>query len=120
MAAKIYKPYELNKIAQLGTTESVRNEFTGANLPTFISQFSKIHYTSIKRTIDQKVGILGTALENTVMIVVRHNPEFENMEKVIVANGTEYDIVDVSSDDTNQYITYDIITMKKSEKVGAE
>lgn len=117
MVAKIYKPHELNKVAQLGTTDFKRNELTGVNLPTFVPQFTKIHYTAIKRTIEQKVGILGTELEHTIMIVVRHNPEFEDMEKVKVANGTEYDIVDVSADDSDNYITYDIITMRKSEKV---
>ncbi|MFT8425761.1 MAG: phage head closure protein [Liquorilactobacillus sp.] len=109
-----YQPYQFKKKAIFGTTSSVENS-AGVNVPTFVGQFA-LHYATIKNTIDQKYQALGTKYENTLIIAVKHDSRVNDSLECQL-DGITHEIVDVSSDDS-MYLSYDLITIKKTKKVG--
>lgn len=115
--ARQYQPYELNRIAEFGTIKSVRNEYTGVNIPQFVSEF-KLHYATIKRTLDQQYQLVGTSIADTILIVIRHNSKVNDALHVTLRDGIEYRIESISADDSNNYLTYDILTLAKVQKGG--
>lgn len=115
---KTYQPYQLTKSCELGTIKSTTNKFTGVSLPGGFVKTKTAHYVPLKRTKAQKYSLLGTTLEHTIEIVIQH----QDLTDIDVAhiNGADYDIIDNSPDDSSEYITYDILTLKKIEKVGGK
>lgn len=109
-----YQPYQFKKKATFGTIKSVENK-AGVNVPTFVGQFT-LHYATIKNTIDQKYQALGTGYENTLIIAVKHDSRVSDSLECQI-DGVTHKIVDVSSDDS-MYISYDLVTIKKTKKVG--
>ncbi|WP_056960183.1 phage head closure protein [Liquorilactobacillus satsumensis] len=112
-----YSPSDMVKKANFGGVQSVKNKFSGANVPTFVKQFT-LHYKDIKRTLTQTYMLQGTELQDTKIIAVRHNSKLVDTMKVQIS-GDSYDIKDISVDDSNDYITYDLITIAKVKKGGA-
>lgn len=112
---KIYQPYQLTKVCLLGTFKSVTNKFTGVSIPTFL-KVKEAHYAQLKRTRSQKYSLVGTSLADTVEIVIQHQ-SLDNID-VVQLNEIDYNISDNSPDDSNEYLTYDILTLKKIKKVG--
>ena len=106
-----FKPSDFNRKADFGTVESVQNPNNGSIKKSFVKQFS-LWYASKTRTLNQQYQIQGTALDNTKVIVVRHNPAVEGI-KVAQIDGVMYDIVQYSPDESNAIITYDFVTLKR-------
>lgn len=116
MAIK-YTPQEMSKKADFGGTQSIKNRFSGAYIPTFVKEFT-LHYKTIKRTLTQTYMLQGTELQDTKVIAVRHNSKLVNTLKVQIGEDI-YSIKDISIDDSNDYIVYDLITISKDKKGGA-
>lgn len=105
-----FKPYQFNKKAEFGTVKSKQLE-NGNTIKEFVPELT-LHYMNWKRSIAQDNSIYGTDLEDTVMIVIRHNPKV-NTKIECRLNGIVYDIVMDNVDDSNLYITYDILTLRE-------
>lgn len=106
-----FKPSDFNRKVDFGTVESKQNPNNGSIKKTFVKQFS-LWYASKTRTLSQQYQIQGTALDNTKVIVVRHNKAVEGI-KVAELDGVMYDIVQYSPDESNAIITYDFVTLKR-------
>ena len=106
-----FKPSDFNRKADFGTVESKQNPNNGSIKKTFVKQFS-LWYAPKTRTLNQQYQIQGTALDNTKVIVVRHNTAVEGI-KVVQINGEMYDIVQYSPDESNTIIAYDFVTLKR-------
>lgn len=107
----MFKPSDFNHKAYFGTVESKQNPDNGSIKKTFVKQFS-LWYASKTRTLNQQYQIQGTALDNTKVIVVRHNPAVEGV-KVAQIDSVMYDIVQYSPDESNAIIAYDFVTLKR-------
>ena len=107
----MFKPSDFNHKADFGTVESKQNPDNGSIKKTFVKQFS-LWYAPKTRTLNQQYQIQGTALDNTAVIVVRHNTAVEGV-KVAQINGVMYDIMQYSPDESNAIIAYDFVTLKR-------
>lgn len=113
--SKVYSPYQMNKKASFGSIKSVTKP-SGVNVPEFTEEF-KLHYSSVKRTLTQTYQLQGTELQDTKVIAIQHNPKVNDSLRVVLS-GVQYKIVDDSIDDSNNYLTYDLLTIKKVTKGG--
>ncbi|WP_437394956.1 phage head closure protein [Melissococcus plutonius] len=114
MVKMLYSKF--NKRAQFGSIKTTRNDNTGDNDQVFVPLFVKWCKPQ-RRTANQSYTIYGTALEGTVVIVIRHDIRVNDKLKVKY-DGDIYDIVINSPDDSGGYITYDYLTLRKIKKVG--
>lgn len=105
------KPADFNHKADFGTVESVQNLNNGSIKKSFVKQFS-LWYAPNTRTLNQQYQIQGTELDNTKVIVVRHNTAVEGIN-VVQIDGVMYDVVQYSPDESNAIITYDFVTLKR-------
>ena len=106
-----FKPSDFNRKADFGTVESKQNPNNGSIKKTFVKQFS-LWYAPKTRTLNQQYQLQGTSLENTKVIVVRHNTAVEGI-KVAQIDDVMYDIVQYSPDESNSIIAYDFVTLKR-------
>lgn len=106
-----FKPSDFNHKADFGTVKTVQNPDNGSMKKTFVKAFS-LWYAPKTRTLNQQYQIQGTALENTKVIVVRHNPAVEAIKAVQIGD-VMYDLVGYSPDESNNYNTYDFVTLKR-------
>lgn len=106
-----FKPSDFNHKVDFGTVESKQNPNNGSIKKAFVKSFS-LWYAPKTRTLNQQYQIQGTALDNTKVIVVRHNKALENI-KVAQIDGVMYDVVQYSPDESNAIITYDFVTLKR-------
>lgn len=114
MAKQIFKPSDLNKRVAFTTIETGYNENNGNPEEVVKTLFTKWGAPK-RRTLNQQYNIQGTDLQDTIVIGVRHD---ERILKSLGVNykGVNYDIKDISPDDSNNVIRYDLLTIKK---VGA-
>ncbi|GAP01410.1 head-tail joining protein [Fructobacillus fructosus] len=110
-----YKPSDFNKIVRLGSIESVPNEINGNLMETFVEDM-KLHYAPKTRTMTQQYTLLGTKLEDTILIVIRHNSAVQDKMLAQLPDNKYYEIVGISPDESNNIIKYDIVTLKLSQK----
>ncbi|CAK1250292.1 phage head closure protein [Fructobacillus fructosus] len=110
-----YKPSDFNKVVRLGTIESVPNEINGNLQDTFVESMA-LHYASRTRTMTQQYTLLGTKLEDTIMIVIRHNASVQDKMLAQLPDNKYYDIVGISPDESNNIIRYDILTLKLNQR----
>lgn len=113
---KTYQPYQMAKTCQLGEVKSVRNKNSGVNIPTFVPT-KTVHYSPLKRTFNQKYELVSTRLDETIEIAIQHQ-DIGDAQQVKIGDIT-YNILDNSVDDSLEYITYDILTLKDVSKVGS-
>ena len=80
------------------------------------SELRKIQIEKLKcfaKTKDKK-------LEDTILIVIRHNKAVNKKLIVMLPDKTYYDIASISPDDSNNVITYDIVTLKLNTSIKQE
>lgn len=106
-----FSPSNFNRKADFGNVESKQNPNNGSIKKTFVKQFS-LWYAPKTRTLNQQYQIQGTALDNTKVIVVRHNTALEGI-KVAQIEAVMYDVVQYSPDESNAIIAYDFVTLKR-------
>ncbi|MFR6560225.1 MAG: phage head closure protein [Weissella confusa] len=106
-----FKPSDFNRKADFGTVESKQNPNNGSIKKAFVKKFS-LWYAPKTRTLNQQYQVQGTALDNTKVMVVRHNTAVEGI-KVAQLDGVMYDIVLYSPDESNAIIAYDFVTLKR-------
>ncbi|MDB8867678.1 phage head closure protein [Pediococcus acidilactici] len=106
---------EFNHRIKFGKMHPVRNDNTGDNDEMFVPEL-EVWCKPQKRTANQSYSIYGTDLEGTEVIVIRHNEQVKEMTKASYG-GKEYDIVVNNPDESGNYLAYDYITLKLSQKV---
>ncbi len=104
-------PFSLNKRGQFGSVETVTNPNTGSSTRQFVASFSR-WYAVRTRTMNQTYQIYGTDLQDTIDIVIRHDPSIKPPLLFQDSQSNQYNIVSVSPDDTGALNAFDILTLK--------
>lgn len=106
-------PSDFSKVVELGVPVSHRTK-AGLNVSTFASAYT-LHFKEQKRTLTQQYLLVGTRLDNSLVIIVRHDDKNASQQQARI-DGTVYNIADVSPDDSNNAIRYDYLTLLKITK----
>lgn len=106
-----FSPSDFNKKVKFGSVEEVKNPHTGSTVKKFVPKVS-LWFAPKTRTLNQQYKIIGTDLDNTRVIVIRHNPSVETYTRAQIA-GVDYEITSYSPDESNHYISYDFVTLKR-------
>jgi SPP1 family predicted phage head-tail adaptor len=116
MALNSNKPAQFNQKAEFGITKSVLNKNTGNYVASFVPQFT-LWCRHNTRSFVRQYQNNGHSEKDTPVIVVRHSNRVT--DALLVRYRTQlYKIADISVDDSNIVITYDYLTLEKTEKVG--
>lgn len=114
MAKPLFKPSELNKQVDFTTIKTVTSPVNGSQVKKPVTIFTK--WGAIRRrNLTQQYSVIGTTIEDSIVIGVAHDSRITKTLGVTLA-GVNYQILDVSPDETNNYLTYDLITIKKVAK----
>lgn len=106
---KKYAVSRLNKLATFGgLSDPVPNQ-NGVPRQTFVPQFTA-YCGSYTRTLAIAYQVVGTDLEDTVAIVVRHDSRVTD-QLMVRLDGVLYRIVSVAADDDIN--AFDVVTMKQ-------
>ncbi|CUQ99430.1 phage head-tail joining protein [Lactobacillus phage EV3] len=111
-----YSPYLFNEIADFGVTKTVTNPYSGVNESSFVKSFS-LHVYPQKRTLNMQYRSLGTDYDKAITLVVRHNNRLNNKLRVKY-KGEEYTILNISSDDSANYMTFDFLTLRNVKELS--
>lgn len=105
-----------NHKISFGTIKTVENNNTGDYDESFVPT-TTLHCALYNRSIAQSYQILGTSLEDTIVVVIRSTNKV-NKQLLASYDDTVYQIVDVSKDSTGNPVAYDLLTLKKYVKKG--
>ncbi|WP_203623344.1 phage head closure protein [Lacticaseibacillus sp. 866-1] len=108
-----FKPSDFSRTIDLGSPQSHRTG-AGINVTSFVPVYS-LHFKQQKRTLTQQYTLVGTRLDNSITIIVRHDARNINQKQARLY-GVVYDISDISPDDSNDAIRYDYLTLVKTTK----
>lgn len=105
-----------NHKISFGTIKTVENDNTGDYDESFVPTIT-LHCALYNRTITQNYQILGTSMEDTIIVAIRST---NKVSKQLLASYGDvvYQIVDISKDSTGKSIAYDLLTLKKYVKKG--
>lgn len=112
-----YPLYRMRHKAKFGVPGETENAM-GVTISGFKELFT-LHYAKIQLTFNQRYGALGTSLQNKIIIAVRHNPKIKQPMFVKLSEDEKYKIVDISTNN-DDYISYDLLTLEKTDKVGGQ
>ncbi len=102
----------LNHLIEFGTTEPVDSDTIGGSQATFKPQ-QKLHCAIYQRSQNQQYALVGTDLENTIVVAVRSQ---YRVDKSLMAKlddkDTVYRIVTISRDESHSLTRYDLITLR--------
>lgn len=107
----VFNPSDFNHKVKFGDIEEVKNPYTGSTTKKFVPKTS-LWFAPKTRTFNQQYQLIGTDLENTKVIVIRHNKSVEAY-KFAQINAINYDVSSLSPDESNHYDTYDFVTLKR-------
>jgi len=108
--AQLFKPSDLIHTATFETYKTTPNPINGNPKKDYQTLFVKKAGTK-RRSMSQQYQIAGTTFSDTVLIGVRHDERIVKGMGVFY-RGVHYKVEDVSFDDTNNYITYDLVSLK--------
>lgn len=111
--ASNFKPSDFSRTVELGGVKSHQNG-AHVNISTFVPAYV-LHYKQQKRTLSQQYLLVGTRLDNSLVIIVRHDDRNASQQQARIG-GIVYNISDVSPDDSNNAIRYDYLTLVKITK----
>lgn len=117
MPKKILPSY-FNQRASFGTLKSIQNANVVGYQHKFIESFAVWVYSK-KRTLSQQYQIYQTELQDSIILVARHNPKITD-QLVVKYQEHLYRILNISRDDSWGFMKYDYITCKKIVKGGAK
>lgn len=114
MAKQLFKPSDLNKKVDFTTVKTVISPINGSSVKKPVTLFTKKGAIR-RRTLNQQYQAIGTTVEDSIVIGVRHDDAI-NKTMGVTLDGVNYKILDISADESNNYLTYDLITIKKVAK----
>lgn len=102
-----------NRKIEFMTVKPIINDLTGDTEEKPIVLFS-CWCAPQKRTMTQQFQLTGLGLDDTLTVAIRHNDE---VRKAILAVYKKqiYEVVSVSPDDTNNYLAYDYVVIRKKK-----
>lgn len=106
----------LNNIITFGVTDTVETGTLEGTKTAFVPT-KILHCAIYQRTQSQQYKLLGTSLEDTIVVAVRAQYKVDEQLKAHF-KGKMYDIVSISRDYAHNPIRYDLITLKETKKVG--
>lgn len=108
------KPYSFNKKVKFYAVESITNPNTDSPVPQYVYKLT-LHYSPVKRSIEDKLSDLGTNREDILIISVKHR---EAVQETLTAEiGDKYYVIQsIMPDDSNNPIPYDTLVLKKTER----
>jgi SPP1 family predicted phage head-tail adaptor len=108
------KPYSFNKKVKFYAVESITNPNTDSPVPQYVYKLT-LHYSPVKRSIEDKLSDLGTNREDILIISVKHR---EAVQETLTAEIGDkyYAIQSIMPDDSNSPIPYDTLVLKKTER----
>lgn len=110
----MFTPSDLNLRADFTTVKTVQNPNNGNTVKKPVTLFTK--WAGWKtRGLTQQYLAMGTEVADTIVIGVRHDPRI-NKTLGVTLKGTNYNVVNVSPDDSNHYIAFDLVTIKEVTK----
>jgi len=114
MAKLLFKPSDLDKQVDFTTIKTVTSPVNGSQVKKPVTLFTK--WGAIRRrNLTQQYAVIGTTVEDSIVIGVAHDSRINKTLGVTLA-GVNYQILDVSPDETNHYIAFDLLTIKKVTK----
>ena len=117
IAKNRFQPYQFKSTVAFSTVTTQENPYTGIEQTVKHEEFKK-HFAKVKQTLTQKYSVLGTKLENSFNIAIRHDKRLQQFDYLIATiNGVDYNIMDISFDNET-YNSYDLITLSKKEGNG--
>lgn len=112
-----YPAYQFNNVALFGISESQQNKFTGVSTAEF-KQIAKLHYAVRNQTISDRLQAAGTAYQDSVMIVIRHNRDLASRDVLYVKIDDKlYRVINYSVNDAT-YNSVDLLTLSRVKKVS--
>ena len=108
-----FKPSDFSRTIELGSPKS-HTTGAGLNITSFVPAYS-LHFKQQKRTLTQQYTLVGTRLDNSITVIVRHDVRNASQQQARI-DGIVYDISDISPDDSNDAIRYDYLTLVKTTK----
>ena len=111
-----YRPYLFNQIADFGRPKTVTNRNNGMQVAKFVKEFS-LHVFPQKTTLNRLYETIGTQYEDSITLVIQHNPKVNDSLQVVY-KGKTYKIINISVDDSANYVTYDFLTLQLIKKAG--
>lgn len=109
-----FNPNEMNRKAEFGQIKTIQNENTGSMKNDFVREFS-LFYAPVERGLTIESKLDGTRFEDTITIAVRHNKAV-NDTMMVKLGSTDYKIVKIQADDSNNYASFDKIILKEQRK----
>lgn len=108
------KPYSFNKKVKFYAVESITNPNTDSPVPQYVYKLT-LHYSPVKRSIEDKLSDLGTNRGDILIISVKHR---EAVQETLTAEIGDkyYAIQSIMPDDSNNPIPYDTLVLKKTER----
>lgn len=111
------RPHQLNHRAYFGTVKQTTNPNTGAPLKIFVESFA-LWAEFRTRTTTQMFAARQAGMDETRTIAVRRNPDLDDQLRVKLDSSKDlYRIVNISHDDTNNYLAFDFVTLEKSDAI---
>ncbi|OIK55722.1 phage head closure protein [Oenococcus oeni] len=114
---RLFKPSDFNKRGQFGEYDTVINPTSAGEEDGFTDSFSR-WYAVRTRSMNKTYQMYGTDLQDTVDIVVRHDPNIKPPLLFQDNQGKQYDIVSVSPGETSNPNAFDILTLKATVRKG--
>lgn len=111
------KPHSFNKKVKFYSVQSVEDPNTGASYPELVYEFT-LHYSPVKRSIEDRISEMGTNKEDITIISVKHRDKIQKTFKATLNKKDDvvYTITGLLPDDSNNPIPYDTLTLRLSEK----
>jgi SPP1 family predicted phage head-tail adaptor len=113
VVAVSFIPSDFSKTVELGSPQSHRTK-AGLNVSVFVPAYT-LHFKQQKRTLTQQYTLIGTRLDNSITIIVRHDDRNIAQQQARI-DGVVYNVADVSPDDSNNAIRYDYLALVKITK----
>lgn len=109
----------LNHLIEFGVTETVDTDTLEGSEEKFVTK-QTLHFAYYQRSQTQQYQLLGTNLENTIVIAVRSQCHVDDTQLAhIHGDETTYKVMSISRGESHSPINYDLITLKDIKKVGS-
>lgn len=102
-----------NQRIEFMTVKPVINDLTGDTVEKPVTLFS-CWCAPQRRTMSQQFQLTGLGLDDTLTVAIRHNDKVQGSTLAKYRNET-YEVVSISPDDTNNYMAYDYVVIRKKK-----
>lgn len=111
----------LNHLIEFGVSEEIDTDTIEGSTPQFVPK-RKLHCAFYQRSQNQQLSILGTKLEDTIVVAVRsqYRVDDQMLAQLDGNKDVTYKILTISRDDSHSMHRFDLITLKDVSKVGVD